>query len=345
MKGKVMNDCNEVLVIGGSGYIGSYTVNELCKRYSQIGICIIDIKEPRRECWNEDAHQAEKAGRLRFILADVRDPLSQSIPQPDYIYNFAAIHREPGHEPYEYYETNIKGAQNVVDFAEKVGCNNILFTSSIAPYGHAEVARTESSQVVPYSPYGSSKLAAEKIHEGWQHANREERKLIIVRPGVIYGPHEDGNVPRLRGALKKGLFCYVGNKDVRKSGGYVKELVNTFFWVDQWMSANDQNSVLYNFSLPEPPTLEEYVKTILKVAGMRRWVPSLPYSAILAVSYGLESIATILRIKQPAHPDRIRKLKVDNMIIPQFLIDKEYPFHFNLEECLEDWKKDVPSEW
>tara|TARA_Y100000296_G_scaffold53392_1_gene61166 strand:+ start:12158 stop:13180 length:1023 start_codon:yes stop_codon:yes gene_type:complete len=340
-----MSDKGTIVITGGSGYIGGYTLNHIIANDIADKVILLDIKQPRTEVWTEQVHSAYKNGKVLYQELDVRNAINIEDYDVSCIYNFAAIHREPGHEPYEYYETNIKGAQNVVDFAEKVGCNNILFTSSIAPYGHAEVARTESSQVVPYSPYGSSKLAAEKIHEGWQHANREERKLIIVRPGVIYGPHEDGNVPRLRGALKKGLFCYVGNKDVRKSGGYVKELVNTFFWVDQWMSDHDQNSALYNFSLPEPPTLEEYVNTILKVAGMRRWVPSLPYSAILAVSYVLESIATILRIKQPAHPDRIRKLKVDNMIIPQFLIDKEYPFHFNLEACLEDWKKDVPREW
>ena len=35
------------------------------------------------------------------------------------VFNFAAVHRTPGHEDHEYFETNINGAENVVAFAEK----------------------------------------------------------------------------------------------------------------------------------------------------------------------------------------------------------------------------------
>lgn len=340
-----MKKFSTVVIFGGSGYIAGYTVNYLIEHDLSDLIVLVDIKQPRIEVWTDKVTKAFSDGQVKYIAGDVREAIQLDLDSVDLIVNYAAIHREPGHEAYEYFETNIKGAENVVTFAESVGCETIVFTSSIAPYGHANVARTEKSQVVPYSPYGSSKLTAEKIHEGWQRAASSQRKLMIVRPGVIFGPHEDGNVPRLRGALKKGLFCYVGNKEVRKSGGYVKELVNTVFWVYNWMEEHQQQTVLYNFSLPQPPTLEEYVETIQKVAGIKRWVPTLPFRLLLGISHVIQAVSTLVGINQPVHPDRIKKLKVDNMIIPEFLVDNGYPFLYDLESCLSDWKKDVPDEW
>ena len=109
----------------------------------------------------------------------------------DYSYRyFAAVHREPGHEGHEYYQTNLLGAENVCDWADKVNCQKIIFSSSIAPYGPSEDERNESSLPVPTTAYGGSKLAAEKIHQIWQAKDFDKRQLVIVRPGVVFGPGE-----------------------------------------------------------------------------------------------------------------------------------------------------------
>lgn len=62
---------------------------------------------------------------------------------------FAAVHRTPGHEDHEYFETNIRGAENVVAFAEKWNIKKIVFTSSIAPYGAAEELKKETTLPTP----------------------------------------------------------------------------------------------------------------------------------------------------------------------------------------------------
>ncbi len=333
-----------VVISGGSGYIGGYTLNHLVENDLCEKVILLDIKLPRQELWSQETQKAFIERRVEFIECDVRHPIAWSSSDVDVIFNFAAIHREPGHEPPEYFETNILGAENIVELADRIGCKSIVFTSSIAPYGHAHEARTESSLVVPYSPYGASKLAAEKIHQGWQ-LKGDGRSLVIVRPGVIYGPHEDGNVPRLKQALRKNLFCYVGNRKVQKAGGYVKELARSMLWVLDYMKEHDVNFVLYNFSFPQPPSLEEYVSTIEKVLSVKRLVPNIPYPAVLMMSHVMHAITATLGINQPVHPERIKKLKVNNLIIPQFLIDHNYPYAYDLKEAFEDWKRDAPQEW
>jgi GlcNAc-P-P-Und epimerase len=90
-----------------------------------------------------------------------------------------------------------------------VECPWIIFTSSIAPYGPTEEGKDENPLPVPIAPYGVSKLAAEKIRLGWQRVG-QERRLAIVRPGVVFGPGEGGNVSLM---IKAGLgryFPYLG---------------------------------------------------------------------------------------------------------------------------------------
>lgn len=107
--------------------------------------------------------------------------------EDDVIFNFAAVHRTPGHEDHEYFETNILGAENVVAFAEKWNIKKIVFTSSIAPYGAAEELKKETTLPTPNTAYSISKLVAEKIHEKWQNGDAAHRQLTIVRPGVVFG--------------------------------------------------------------------------------------------------------------------------------------------------------------
>ena len=127
----------------------------------------------------------------------------------------------------------MKGAENVCSWADQVGCNRIIFTSSIAPYGPAEEPKDEQSLTVPVTAYGSSKLAAEKIHIAWQHKDIEDRQLVIVRPGVVFGPGEGGNVSRMIKAVLHRYFFYMGNAQTRKAGIYVKELCHAMIWVLQ----------------------------------------------------------------------------------------------------------------
>lgn len=72
-----------------------------------------------------------------FVECDVRKPIGglPFTPTPgDIIFNFAVVHRTPGSPDYDYFETNILGAENVPAFAEKYEIKRIVFTSSIAPY-------------------------------------------------------------------------------------------------------------------------------------------------------------------------------------------------------------------
>lgn len=335
---------DEVILFGGAGYIGSHIINYLVSNYREINIIIADISEPRKECYTGKTIKYYD-DQISYIKCDVRKKINIDISGENCcVINLAAIHREPGHEPPEYFETNILGAENINHFCINKNIRNLIFTSSIAPYGHSDKERDEESQVVPYSPYGSSKLTAEKIHSTWQNESNS-RSLIIVRPGVIYGPHEDGNVPRLIKAVIKGYFFYCGNKETRKAGGYVKELVNSIFFVANSMKLEGKSYILYNFSFSPPPTVYEYVSVIKKIKNIDRPTLSLPYNLVFFSAYLVNKLFNVIGKNSPIHPLRIKKLTINNTIKPGELEKLGYKFKFDLESAFNDWKKDSPKDW
>lgn len=335
------------VIFGGSGFIGCFFADYLLSNNIFSKVYLYDLEHHHAKPFPFRAKLlARHDDRIAFVEGDVRSPIEWvPVEAVGLTANFAAVHREPGHQDYEYFETNLYGAENVTAWATAVGCTRLVFTSSISPYGVSESEKDEGTLPVPVTAYGSSKLAAEKIHLAWQREERGERKLIIVRPGVVFGPGEGGNVTRLVNAVRKGYFFYMGNRNTRKAGIYVKELCNAIWWTHEYQSTEDIGVVLFNGSMNPGPSISEYVSAVCRVSGVRRFVPSVPYPALLAAAYTIDAFARVLRVTHPFSPVRIRKLVRSNNIRPTFLVGAGYSYVYNLERAMQDWKACCPEEW
>ncbi len=334
------------VVFGGAGFIGTHIATHLLSSGRVGRVWLADIASPLPTTWPKRLQDAYQHGQVQCLTLDVRHPIAHpELPsEAELIVNLAAVHREPGHEPQEYFATNLPGADHVCAWAEQVHCQRMIFTSSIAPYGPTEEYKDETSLPVPVSAYGASKLTAEKIHMGWQRA-AAQRKLLIVRPGVVFGPGEGGNVTRMIRAVLGRYFFYMGNRQTRKAGGYVKELCHALTWVMDWQDQTATPVTLFNFSMNPAPTVEEYVNTISRVAHVQHFIPSVPYALLLGASYPIDVVARSLGVHQPISPVRIRKLVRSNNIVPGFLRAQGYPYQYTLEQALADWRADRPDEW
>ena len=334
-----------VVLFGGTGFIGTHLAMHWLQEGLADKVLLVDLNPPRLEPWTASLHDALESGRAEYIQWDVRQKIPESLlPRADLIFNLAAVHREPGHTAHEYFETNLYGAENVCAWASAVGCERVVFMSSIAPYGLSEDLKDEESLPVPDSPYGSSKLAAEKMHMGWQ-AGCRCRKLLILRPGVVFGPGEGGNVTRLVRSLVKGYFVYMGNRQTRKAGGYVKELSQVVEFGLDHQDQTGESVTLLNFSIDPPPTLESYVAAIRRVAGIRRSPLNLPRWMLVGASYPIQAVAATFGISQPISPVRVRKIYRSTSIDPKGLRQLGYRWKFTLEEAIEDWKRDLPGDF
>lgn len=335
------------VIFGGTGFIGSFFANFLINQNIYKNVFLADIKTIEEQGSKFRVSLINGSENISYGYCDVRNSVDDFMGSEavDLIVNFAAIHREPGHKDYEYFQTNLLGAENVCKFAEKVGCKNIIFTSSISPYGVSELIKDELTLPIPVTAYGSSKLVAEKIHQIWQAKDVENRRLVIVRPGVVFGPSEGGNISRLIKAVTHRYFFFMGNKDTRKAGVYVKELCNAVWWVFQEQKKNGGSVSLFNMSMNPGPSIGEYVNAICRTQGIKRFVPTVPYKLLMVVAYVIDLVAKPLGIKHPFSPVRIRKLVRSNNILPNYLVDHGYQFQYSLDAAFADWKKDCPEEW
>lgn len=332
-------DC---VIFGGAGFIGQHFARFLISEGLAANVTLVDAPG---KIEGELPILGELAARCERVAHDVRQPIPASaFPAAcDLICNFAAVHREPGHESHEYYETNLPGAEHVCAWARAVGCRQIIFTSSISPYGPSTEQKTEQSIPTPVTAYGGSKLAAEKIHQVWQ-AEDAGRRLVILRPGVVFGAREGGNVSRLIKSVLGRYMFYMGNHGVRKAGIYVKELCRIAWWALQRTSANEP-VVLLNATMNPGPSMQEYVDAICRVAGVRRRLLNLPFGFLYAGVTGVELLAGAVRIQTPINRVRLNKLVRPNDILPRYLVDNGYEYHYTLESALRDWKEEAPFEW
>lgn len=326
------------IIIGGTGFIGTHLANLIAETHSEAKIYNLDIVEPGTPLPTvknyKPALKPREKHRAEYVYCDVRKPIMvpfETTPK-DVIFNFAAVHRTPGHPDREYFETNIQGAENVCAFAEKHGIKNIVFTSSIAPYGAAEELKKEMTLPTPNTPYGISKLVAEKIHQTWQ-AKSSDRKLTIVRPGVVFGKGENGNFSRLYWSIRKHTFAYPGRKDTIKACIYVKELVRFILWN---VEKRKELFGLFNCTFEPAYTIEEIVKTMKKVTGLTQAVPYIPNSLIMPVA----TCAKLLGSPMGICPARVKKLQISTNICGQRLAESGYEFLYSFEEALSDWYKD-----
>lgn len=336
----------EVVIFGGTGFIGTHLAQYLLTHQDVNRIYLVDLNPPRDAAYTATLQEGLRSGKIIYVQHDVRQPVeTDKLPQGvDAIFNFAAVHREPGHEAKEYFETNLLGAENVCAWASRVSCPLMVFTSSISPYGPSEDKKTEKTLPVPETPYGSSKLAAEKIHLGWQSA-ADGRQLLIMRPGVVFGPGEGGNVTRLVRSLVNGFFVYTGNRETRKAAGYVKELCRVMLFGIDYLKQNQLPSLLLNFSTYPTPSMEEIVNTICVVLGIRRKPLSIPRSLLMGSAYLISNVATLLRINQPINPVRVRKMFRSTNVEAVRLQELGYVPAYTLQGAFEDWKRDLPSDF
>jgi nucleoside-diphosphate-sugar epimerase len=308
------------VLFGGSGFIGTHLRLHLAAREPDASIYVADT----RPCQGAGSYHA----------CDVRQPIDIDLNLGDdpLVINLAAVHTTPGHPDEEYFRANVLGAENVCDFARRVGARRMVFTSSIAPYGPGEDRKTEETLPMPVSPYGISKLVAEKIHMIWQ-AEDPRRQLSIVRPGVVFGKGEGGNFTRLYRALSRGVFAYPGRRDTLKAGIYVKDLVRVIVAMAESPRARLQ---LYNACFENPPRIDTIVECMMSTIGIRRRILTVP-------PFALRSAARL--VAWPGfgalgvHPDRVRKLMLSTNVDGSKLA-RDYPLHFGLQDALDDWWMD-----
>ena len=149
----------KVLVTGGAGYIGSVVASQLVRAGHET-VVLDDFSR------GHAAAVPEEARPVRGNLLDaglVRETLAEGF---DGVLHFAALSLvgESVREPERYYRNNVCGTLNLLEAMRESGAEKLVFSSTAAVYGEPEVVPiSEADPALPTNPYGSSKLAVDRL--------------------------------------------------------------------------------------------------------------------------------------------------------------------------------------
>jgi nucleoside-diphosphate-sugar epimerase len=276
------------LIIGGSGFVGTKLIDEL--------------KEDN--CLNLDKENSKYYSSLTTIgniLNKEEIKISEKI---THVVLLAAEHQDNVSPTSLYYDVNVDGTKNVLQKMDQIGIKHLIFTSSVAVYGLNKKNPDENHRTAPFNHYGKSKWEAEKVIKEWYLKDPHEKSVTIIRPTVIFGERNRGNVYNLLKQISSGRFMMIGKGKNKKSMAYVGNVVA---FIKFCIQKKDSGYNIYNYAdIPDYTMLE--LSSIIE-SKMNLSVPKIriPYWLGMLGGYGFDLLSLLIRKKLPISSVRVKK--------------------------------------
>ena len=288
----------KILVTGGSGFIGSHLVRELLAQGHEVRIL-------------------DKVSSSRYPelcqIGDVRNSADcdKAVKGIELVYHLAAEHRDDVTPLSLYYEVNVEGSAKLAAACAANGVFRLVFTSSVAIYGLNNGEPTEETTPHPFNDYGKSKLEAEKVLYQWAQDNPAV-SLVIVRPTVVFGEENRGNVYNLVKQISSGKFVMVGDGSNRKSMAYVGNVVSFLSFVGERAKPG---AAVYNYADKPDFSMNKLVGVVRSSMGKSFEAPfKIPYTLGMAGGACFDLIASVSGKKLPISAVRVKKFCANTTI-------------------------------
>ena len=187
----------------------------------------------------------------------------------------------------------------------------IYFSSVKATADTIEGILDENHPSDPKTPYGKSKLEAENYLLSKQL--RENKRLFIIRPCMIHGPGNKGNLNLLYKVVEKGIPWPLADFDNQRS---FLSIDNLNFLIERIISDQNMTSGIYNFSDDKALSTNDLVKIIANTSGKTERLLKIPKHLISFIA------KTGDYLKLPLNSERLKKL-TENYIVSNQKIKKE----------------------
>ena len=307
-----------ITLIGGSGFVGTRLI-DLLEKDDRFNIMNIDI-------------QPSHFFNQYTIFGDVRNPgqLNGLLKGCDVVVLLAAQHRDDIRPRSLYYDTNVEGMRNTLQAMEKNGVKRLIFFSSVAVYGINKENPSETDSFDPFNDYGKSKVQAEMVLNDWYKAHGDWN-INIIRPTVLFGERNRGNVYNLLHQIANGRFLMVGNGNNVKSMAYVG---NAVAFVKYLLENVTEGYSVYNYVDKPDYTMNELVGHVERVMGIK--IPSrhFPYKLGMIGGYAFDALAFVTKKKLAISSVRVKKFCATTEFNSNKMLSTEFVPPFSLEEGL-----------
>ena len=227
-----------------------------------------------------------------------------ALPPADIVINLAAEHRDDVTPPSLYDDVNVNGARHICNYCRRSNIQQIIFTSSVAVYGFAPEGTDERGAFNPFNDYGRTKMEAESVYREWLAEDPEQRSLVIVRPAVIFGEQNRGNVYNLLRQIATGRFIMFGSGTNRKSMAYVQNIAEFLAFCTRFGPGDH----LYNYVDKPDLSMNTLVASCRSVLWGKKGVGlRLPGWLGILAGYGFDGLAATIGKKLPISSIRVKK--------------------------------------
>ena len=277
------------LIIGGSGFVGSFLIESLEKK----------------ETKNYDKNQSLYFKNLTTIgnILDI-NKLRKVMVGVESVVLLAAEHRDDVSPTKLYYDVNVTGTKNVLDLMDEIGIKKLIFTSTVAVYGLNKLNPNEKSQPDPFNHYGKSKIQAEKLIHTWYDNDPENKSVTIIRPTVIFGERNRGNMYNLMKKIHDNSFVMIGNGKNKKSVAYIRNVVA--FIVNR-LNNEEKGLNIYNYVDKPDMKMNELILILKKEIKSKNINIKIPYFLALFIGLVFDGFSFLLKKNFTISYIRIKK--------------------------------------
>jgi 2-alkyl-3-oxoalkanoate reductase len=305
----------KVLVTGGGGFLGQ----AICRQLVAHGHAVRSLNRsshPALDALGVDQRQGDIASL--DLVTDAAAGVDAIIHSAGRVGTWGRIE--------DYYETNVRGTDNVLAACELHEIDKLVFTSSPSVvHNGADLEGVDES--VPYathfsSPYAHTKALAE------QHvlaANGPQLATVALRPHFIWGPGDPNLVPRILGRARRGQLRLIGDVPKKIDTVYVDNAAEAHLLALERLAIGSPIAgKIYFISQGDPVTLEALINSWLAAAGFPPERRRMPLGVARFLGAALEAIYGLLRL--PGEPPLTR-----------FLVEQMSTSHwFNIDAARRD---------
>lgn len=304
-----------ILITGIHGFVGSNLVAALCEHHTLYGL---DIIFP------------EKNGVVRtFSWGDIETtsfPM-QCLPRFDAIIHLAGKAHDTKNQSAAqvYFDINTGLTRKIFDFFLESDARKFIFFSSVKAVADSVVGDVLREDVLPtpVGPYGESKIAAEdyikehfvlsdtfSVNKGKTFSFKEEnvrysdKRVYILRPCMIHGPGNKGNLNLLYNVVKKGIPWPLGDFENKRSFTSIDNLC----YVVEGLLTKDVASGIYHMGDDEALSTNELIALMCEVMGKEPHI----WKMNRKMMEGCAGLGTLLHL--PLNTERLRKL-TENYVV------------------------------
>ena len=313
-----------ILITGIHGFVGSNLVVALKEHHSLYGL---DIVAPEKEgvvktfAWKDlettsfPMQQLLKFDAIIHLAGKAHDTKNQSASQV-------------------YFDINTGLTQKIFDFFLESSAKKFIFFSSVKAVADSVVGDVLTEDVIPtpVGPYGESKIAAENyikesfilpttspeyllplnspVNQGRTTSGEDEnvrysdKRVYILRPCMIHGPGNKGNLNLLYNVVKKGIPWPLGDFENKRSFTSIDNLC----YVVEGLLTKDVASGIYHMGDDEALSTNELIALMCEAMGKEPHI----WKMNRKMMEGCADLGTLLHL--PLNTERLRKL-TENYVV------------------------------